>query len=217
MNDAVREVLGEQNTQLLYKRPRSRYADRVTHRVDLPRVLASNDMRALLEVSDIFGGNLSKTCMVVDRNILDSSDRSFMSFGLSSNDCTHLYLDIDPSPLFEIVENDEGSEYIRIACDGREFRSSTDIQYGIILRYAPDLETLPQRRWFLIAGLGPLGTTAAAKYLSKRWEFLSQSVGSGRSDFLAVVSTCAGSDDYPHLEAIYPRRPVPVIDESVES
>ena len=204
MNEDVATTLAQSNQQMLYRRPRSRYATKITHRIDIPRVVAANDIRALLHVSDIFRANATTTQMIVDREILDSAERSFMSFGLSSNDCTHLYLDVDRNPLFSIVPDGAGSEFLRIDCDGSEFRSSDSVQYGLIVRYSPDIDLAPDRRWFLVAGLGPLGTTSAAKFVARRWEQLLKSVGP-RDDFVVIVSTGVGSDDYPRLEAIYRR------------
>ncbi len=216
MNDAVRVTLEQHNQQLLYQRPRSRFSDQTTHRIDIPRVVASNDMRALLHVSDVFRAHSSATDMVVDRDILDSAERSFLSFGLSSNDCTHLYLEIDPAPLFEIVPDGSGSEYLVATHDGAEFRSDDRAQVGIVARYSPEPDLSPDRRWFLIAGLGPLGTTAAAKFLTKRWENLLKEVGS-RDDFLLVVTTGTGSDDYPRLNALYRREPGGTTSERIDT
>ena len=206
MNDDVKHALAETNQQLLYRRPRSRYADRTTHRIDIPRVVAANDIRALLLFSEVFRANARLTQMVVDRDILDSSERSFVSFGLSSNDCTHLYLDLDPEPLFEIVPDGSGSEYLRIPFDSAEFRSTSTRQYGLICRYSPAPKAEPERRWFLVAGLGAVGTTAAARFIAKSWT-TALSVLGGVDDFLLIVSTGVGSDEYPRLEAAYVRSP----------
>jgi len=206
MNDEVAQTLVQHNQQMLYRRPRSRFSEHTTHRIDIPRVVASNDIRALLHVSDVFRANATTTDMVVDRVILDSAQCSFMSFGLSSNDCTHLYLEVDPDPMFEILPDDNGSEYVRMTSDGALFESTPKVQYGVVVRYAPELDLAQDRRWFLVAGLGPLGTTAAAKLLAKRWPELLKRVGS-TNDFVLVVSTGAGTDDYPRLVALYVRPP----------
>lgn len=204
MAEETATALAEKNKQLLYRRPRSRFADVTTHRIDLPRVVASNDIRALLYVTDVFRSTSAETEMLVDRTILDSAERSFISFGLSSNDCTHLYLEVDPDPLFTIVDDNAGSEFLKVGPDGQEFRSTPDVQYGLLVRYKPETFVAPDRRWFFVAGLGPLGTTAAAKYLQKHWKYLLKVAGP-RDDLLAVVSTGRGSEEFPRLEVLYTR------------
>lgn len=204
MNDDVKETLLSHNQQLLYKRPSSRYSGKTTHRADIPRVIADNDIRALLYISDIFHGRSITTEMSVDSRVMDDPECSFISIGLSSNDCTHLYLEIDQHPIFEIVPDDDGSEYLRMPHDGAEFRSNQQRQYGLLVRYSPATAVNEDRRWFFVAGLGPLGTTATAKYLAQHWKKLAKSMGP-RDDFALIVSTGSGAENYPVLEAVYRR------------
>jgi hypothetical protein len=155
--------------------------------------VAANDIQALLYVSSIFEATSDNpNAMEVDHEIIDDCDRSFISFGLSSNDCTHLYLDEATPPLFDIIDDGLGSEFVRLH-DGTEFRSTEHRAYGIIVRHAPYLEDAPFRRWFLIAGIGPAGTTCAAWYLSKHWRRLLHLAGP-RDNFVAVIAGSPSTD-----------------------
>lgn len=159
-------ALSSYNQQLLFQRPSSPFTALVTHRIDVPRVVAANDIQALLYVSSEFDSTPSRpNIMVTDTEILEDCSRSFISFGFSSNDCTHLYLHESPEALFAVIEDGSGSEYLRLA-SGNEYRSTADRQYGVILRYTPDREDFPERRWILVAGVrarweppGPAGTS----------------------------------------------------------
>jgi hypothetical protein len=202
MHNDVRATLNHHNQQMLFQRPHSRFHEMTVHRIDIPRVVAANDIQALLYVSTAFEAR--RTCpmvMTVDTRIVDDCARSFVSVGLSSNDCTHLYINEHARPLFTIVEDDVGSEYIRLR-NGSEFRSNERTQYGIILRYAPNPEEFPERRWLLVAGLGPVGTSAAGWYLSQHWRQLAHSVPRKRN-FIAVLSTGVYTDHAPHVKEIY--------------
>ncbi|GAA4601907.1 hypothetical protein BJY16_004064 [Actinoplanes octamycinicus] len=201
MHDDVRATLGHHNQQMLFQRPHSRFKEVTVHRIDIPRVVAANDIQSLLYVSTAFEAR--RTCpliITVDTSIIDDCARSFVSFGLSSNDCTHLYANEHADPLFTIIEDEVGSEFIRLR-NGSEYRSTKRKQYGIILRYAPNPEEFPERRWLLVAGLGPVGTTATGWYLSQHWRQLAGSVPRDKN-FIAVLSTGVYTDHAPHLEEI---------------
>ena len=201
MHDAVRETLKGHNQQMLYQRPLSRFPNRTIHRIDIPRAVAANDIEALLHVADIFES--TTTCpnvMLVDREVVDRCDCSFVSFGLSSNDCTHLYIHEHTRPLFRIVEDGTGSEFITLR-NGHDYHSTPGRQFGIILRYSPSPAEYPQRRWFLCAGVGPIATPGAAWYLSRHWRVLKSQVA-GDHDFIAVISVGPYTDRSPHLEEV---------------
>ncbi|WP_327352261.1 hypothetical protein [Streptomyces sp. NBC_01304] len=167
LHEDVRETLSSHNQQLIYQRPQSRFTGMAVHRIDVPSLVASNDIQSLLYVSSLFDSNAdSPNVMLADGKILEDCDRSFISFGLTSNDCTHLYLHDAPNPLFSVVEDDQGSEYVRLR-NGHEYRSTDQRQYGVILHHAPDRDDAPERRWMLVAGLGPVGTTDAGWYLAR--------------------------------------------------
>lgn len=201
MHDAVREALKNHNQQMLYQRPESRFPNLTIHRIDIPRAVAANDIEALLHVADIFESTANcPNVMIVDRKVIDECDRSFISFGLSSNDCTHLYLQEHTEPFFTIVPDDAGSEYLRLR-NGTEYRSTSNRQYGLIVRYAPSPDEYPERRWFLVAGLGPVATPAAAWYLSRQWAKLLKRVPGGRN-FIAIISAGPYTDRAPHLEEV---------------
>jgi hypothetical protein len=199
MNDEVPEILSSQNQQLLYKRAASKYKASRTCRIDLPRAVAANDIQALLYVSSIFDATSgSPNVMEVDSAVIDKCDCSFISFGLSSNDCTHLYLDEAKPPLFDIDDKDPCSDWFVSLRDNTEYRSTKEREFGIIVRHAPAPQDAPSRRWFLVAGVGPAGTTSAAWYLSTHWQQLLRSVGP-RNNFVAVISGSTSTDRTAYL------------------
>jgi hypothetical protein len=136
--------------------------------------------------------------MVADSKFIEDCDRSFVGFGLSSNDCTHLYLHESRNPLFEIVEDGQGPEFIRLR-NGNEYRSSERRQYGAIVRHIPDAVNAAGRRWVLVTGLGAMAETGAGWYLSQHWRTLAKRIPS-KQDFIAVVSVGSYSDRTPRLE-----------------
>ncbi|GAA3372370.1 hypothetical protein GCM10020367_27030 [Streptomyces sannanensis] len=201
LHEDIRATLSSHNQQLIFQRPESRFTGLTVHRIDVPSLVASNDIQSLLYVSSIFDSTADcPNVMVVDSKILDDCDRSFISFGLTSNDCTHLYLHDAPSPLFEVVEDDRGSEFVKLK-NGHEFRSTERRQYGLIARHAPDPAEAPSRRWLLVAGLGPVGTTGAGWYLARHWRTLARQVPADR-DFVAVLSVGSYTDRTPRLEEV---------------
>jgi hypothetical protein len=154
-----------------------------------------------LYVADTFDSTPAcPNILLVDSEVVAQCDRSFISFGLSSNDCTHLYIHEAAKPLIKIVDDERGSEFIRLQ-NGREYRSNDQRQYGIILRYSPNPVEHRERRWFICAGLGPVATTGAAWYLAHNWRNLAKTVA-GTSDFVAVIWVGPYTDRVPHLTEV---------------
>jgi transcriptional regulator with XRE-family HTH domain len=175
-----------------------------SHWIDVPVALAENDVRALVYVSSLLQRHTTiRPEMANDTTVVGNCDRSFISFGFSSNDCTHMYLASSAQPLFEIVDEQDTRrylEYLRLP-DGRSFRSNDDMNIGIIVRYRPDSSLYPSRRWFFCAGLGPRGTSGAAWFLANNWQALHDAVGI--SDFIAVLEVQVFGDQTAKLEHIY--------------
>jgi hypothetical protein len=127
-------------------------------------------------------------------------DASFISFGLSSNDCTHMYRRrTRGKALFDIIRDGLGSEFLRVG--GEDFATKPgEVCYGIIVRYHPDPEHEPDRVWMLCAGLGERGTTGAAWYLANRWRHLLRRVGD--RDFVAVIEVQPNTDQLSSLKKL---------------
>jgi hypothetical protein len=196
----VKKLLGH-DVHEYYERPVSKFRDFAIHIIDVPRIVAGNDVQALLYVSSIFDSTSGNpNIMVVDTDMVENCDRSFISFGLYSNDCTLLYVMKEPTPLFKVVPDGSGFGHIELR-DGRVFRTSTDRQYAIIARHASDRMRRPERRWFICGGLGPVGTTAAGWYLWKEWRSLARKVPASR-DFVAVLYVGPWTHRTPVLECI---------------
>ena len=179
------------NPQLIYQKKDKVFA--IDYRVDISRIIADNDVKALVYVAGLFGKVCRTTpSIVVDSSVVHDPTFSFLSFGLSSNDCTHLYVDKAKSTaLFAIVPDGNGSEYLLVNNQKYETIKGADY-YGIIVRYRPDPVDEPDRVWMFCAGLGERGTTGAAWFLANKWKALQSKVGD--SDFCAVIKTPHYSD-----------------------
>jgi hypothetical protein len=189
-SDVVKHL--DTRAQLLkYDKPDTSPYRRERH-IDVERIVASNDIDALLQVAAIFKDvdeNIS--AFSSDADALNECDLSFISFGLTSNDCTFMYLDKHrDKTLFEIMEESDGNVCLRLS-NGTEYRNTDEDDYSVIVRYAPDSD-VAGRRWFLVAGLGPRGTPAAGVFLAKHWRQLSKKVRGDRN-FCAVVRTSAAN------------------------
>jgi hypothetical protein len=196
----VLDSLTAHHPQRLFAKATKQFANTV-HRVDVPRAVAANDMEALVYLAGLFEANHSRRFELrPDSTAVHQCDCSFISVGLSSNDCTHLYLATTDQPLFEIVPDAEDSEFVRLP-DGSEFRSDPDRQVGVIVRHTPESADRPERRWFIVAGLGPVGTIGAAWFLSEKWRHLHRTVGD--EDFIAVISVPSATERRVKLETVY--------------
>ncbi|MGH8884180.1 MAG: helix-turn-helix transcriptional regulator [Egibacteraceae bacterium] len=191
LSDEAAQSLSHLDQQLLYTKQHSPFTR--THRIDVPLAAAANDVRALLYVSELLQRYITvRTVVRTDAEVVSHCDCSFFSFGLSSNDCTHMYLETADHPLFEIIPDEHGLEYLELA-DGSEFHSTSREIYGIVARIHPDRMDHPDRAWFLCAGLGPQGTPGAAWYLATNWQSLHSQAKD--ADFLVVVRVSAYSDE----------------------
>lgn len=205
LSNEVRDILRSHNAQLIYQKFEPKFSQ--VYRVDVPHAVAENDLHALVYLVGLFGDVCKKAPPIrVDLEAVTHSNDSFISLGLSSNECTHMYLQHCVKPMFEIVPDGNGSEYLAyIDTKGqkREFKSTSNVYYAIILKYHPDPEEEPDRHWFLCAGLGPNGTSGAAWYLANRWRHLYRKIGT--SDFIAIIKVQHYSDSDSSLVDIRKR------------
>jgi hypothetical protein len=171
-------------------------------RADIRVLAAENDVRALVEVANLFGDHgRSRVHTYMDGDFVSrGAAGSFVSFGLSSNECTHHYLgnltNYERQRLFEI-EVDYEDEVLRLA-DGSTFRTETNGNHrfhpGVIVRHRPVVED-PTRYWFLVAGFGAPATPGAAYWLRERWRILADlAAATGSVDFVAVIRTEAHAE-----------------------
>jgi hypothetical protein len=186
----VTDALTAAGLPMRYQRPTSQVRALADFWIDAPYSAASNDIEAILQLSVVFGAiGAQPNHVMTDRKLLEDCDRSFISFGLWSSACTYLYCErTGAGKLIELLPEPAGSHarmYVR-ARDGREFHSTLHHQWGVIVRHAPDRDLQPQRRWFLIGGLGPEGTIGAAWYLARHWRYLADTVPASQ-DFAAFV------------------------------
>ncbi|WP_327115917.1 hypothetical protein OHB12_03005 [Nocardia sp. NBC_01730] len=186
--------------QRIFGKKESAFTDR--HHADFPVVVAENDVRGLLYVSSLLQRRTSiPITLQSDRDIVARCDRPFISFGLSSNDCTHLYLETVERPLFTIrnspAEDGSYSECVQLT-DGNRYVSSENRNIGIIARVRPSPDLHPDRYWIYCTGLGPRGTAGAGWYLANYWCPLHQRVDD--REFVAVIGVHKYSDQTAGLE-----------------
>lgn len=187
----AKACLASTNPQSIYQKGEKVFSS--DYRVDISRVIADNDLQALVYVAGLFGKVIHQTpALKVDSQMVRQCDASFVSFGLSSNECTHMYQKhAHAKALFEIVPDGKGSEFLRVG--GEDFITTPgDLHYGVIVRYHPDPEHEPDRVWILCGGLGERGTTGAAWFLSNRWRYLLRQVGN--RDFVALIEVQPNTD-----------------------
>ncbi|MGQ4619749.1 hypothetical protein [Nocardia sp. R7R-8] len=177
------------------------------HRIDVPVALAENDVRGMRYVMSMVqhhdGLAVDIQC---DRDVVAACDRPYISFGLSSNDCTHMYLETTRDPLFTIKDNPPSAggylEYLQLA-DGNSYNSDDNRNIGLIARVRPAPQLHPDRYWFFCAGLGPYGTTDASWYLAKHWAGLQDHAA--HQEFAAVLSVRTYSEQTAALEHLLTR------------
>lgn len=177
------------------------------HRIDVPVALAENDVRGMLYVMSMLQHHDGIAVDIQsDRDVVAACDRPYISFGLSSNDCTHMYLEATGDPLFAIQDNSSAVggflEHLELA-DGKRYSSDDSRNIGIIARVRPAPLPHPGRYWFFCAGLGPHGTAGASWYLAKNWAVLQEQAAD--REFAAVVSVRRYSDQTAALEHLLTR------------
>lgn len=177
------------------------------HRIDVPVALAENDVRAMLYVMSMMQHHEGIAVDIQsDRDVVLACDRPYISFGLSSNDCTHMYLESTGDPLFTIHNNPPPGrgylEHLELA-DGQRYSSDDTRNVGIIARVRPAPQLYPERYWFFCAGIGSRGTTGAGWYLAKHWADLQERAAD--REFVAVISVRTYSDQTATLEHLLTR------------
>lgn len=171
--------------------------------IEFDQVVAANDIQALL----LFASTIEQltsvpAALVDDRSVWADPTNSFCAAGLTSNHCIDLYRITDRQPLLSIDER--GGHPIVHLASGHTLVDDDQREFGIIMRFAPDPERLPNRRWWFVAGLEKSGTPAAANFLNLRWRDLARQTQSD-SDLLAVVSVARGTWHDPRLEFVLER------------
>ncbi|WP_330229424.1 hypothetical protein OHA40_25675 [Nocardia sp. NBC_00508] len=170
--------------------------------VDVPSMVTENDVRGLLYVLSLLQRQTGIRADVrSDRDMVARSDRPYISFGLSGNDCTDLYLEAVERPLFTVhnsaAADGARSVHLRLS-DGSEYDSDDDRNIGVIARVRPSPEVHPDRYWIYCGGLGPHGTAGAGWYLATSWSPLQQRAGD--REFVAVIGVDEYSDRTTSLE-----------------
>ncbi|WP_433711438.1 hypothetical protein ACQP2U_35080 [Nocardia sp. CA-084685] len=174
------------------------------HRSDVLAALPEKEVRGLLYVFSVLQRHTGiLTEIRSDRDIVANSDRPYISFGLTCNDCTRMYLESVERPLFtlNVTSAEGGSRFEQLELtDGSRYDSSGDHSIGVIARVRPSPVLHPDRYWIFCAGLGPRGTTGASWYLANSWSPLQRRAGD--HEFVAVVGVDEDSDDTAHLEHV---------------
>ena len=171
------------------------------HRPDQLVALPEKEFRGLLYVFSMLQGHADIVADIrSDREVAANSDCPYISFGLTANDCTRMYLESVDHPLFTLSGGAEGDSHFDQLelIDGTRYGCGGDRNnLGVIVRVRPSPELHPDRYWIFCAGLGPRGTTGASWYLANSWGRLQRRAGD--RDFVAVVGVGNSSDGTAHL------------------
>jgi hypothetical protein len=187
LSDQARLLLQSMSHAETFRKKADNYPG--TRFVDVPKIVASNDLQAVVVMATKLGKYLRDSpILITDGQAITDSSRSLLSFGLTSNAVTELYQRHDQSPLFRI-EDPEGEPKLIVESGGKvkRFGRENNYQYGIIMRYRPNPSEYPNRFWIICAGLGAAGTPAAAWRLSHNWRPYHRRFG--QKDFLIVIKT----------------------------
>jgi hypothetical protein len=184
-------------------------------RADIRVLAAENDMRAVVAVANLLGerGRGTVTVRMDGDFVADGARGSFVSFGLSSNECTHHYLAgcsmVHEQPLFSIEEED-GAEHLRLF-DGTRISIETErhahFHPGLLVKYTPETDH-PDRSWLFVLGLGAPSTPGIAYWLRENWEVLGRlAMATGTKEFVAVFKTEASAESNTRLIRFVPLGP----------
>lgn len=200
LTDRSQRALREANIPRQHFFGKSNSAFAAKHRIDVPVALAENDVKGMMYVFSVLQRYTSIQVEIEsDRDVVAQCNRPYISFGLSSNDCTHMYLQT-PDPLFTIQDDVESGAYLEFLelRDGTRYSSTDDTNIGIIARVKPTPALHPDRYWIYCAGLGPRGTTGASWFMANYWSSLQDRAGD--NEFVAVVKVRSYSDQTTTLE-----------------
>jgi hypothetical protein len=156
--------------------------------IDVPHAVAANDLQGAVIVASMLGEySIRSAELIPDSTAVYSVNESFISFGFSSNDMTKLYLEMDPEPLFNICDDENGKLCLNLlGSDETKLYSRDDkSQHAIILKFRPQPRREPNRIWIICAGLGAAGTPAAAWCLAKSWKDYERRFG--QNDFIVIL------------------------------
>lgn len=187
LSTSARHTLETVPTDQVFSKRSSHYPG--TRFIDVPQIVASNDLQAIVIMATRLGRLLGGSPnLLTDGEAISDRSKSLISFGLTSNAITDLYLQTDLEPLFQ-VEDSALHPRIVVTSGGMEEKFGQDDadQHGIILRYRPNPDYYPKKVWFICAGLAAAGTPAAAWTLSHRWKEYHRRFRD--SDFLIVFKT----------------------------
>src|SRR5579864_5579586 len=107
LSSEAADALKPLHTQFIFQKSSPKFSR--TYRVDVPHAVAENDLRSLIYLVRLF----KKSPLIRDDSeaVVNPRD-SFISIGFSSNECTHMYLQHCEKPMFTIVPDAKGSEYL---------------------------------------------------------------------------------------------------------
>jgi hypothetical protein len=197
LSDRCRELLKDMPKTQLFRKQADQYPG--TRFIDVPRIVASNDLQAIVIVATKLGRYLRDSpLLITDGQAVADGSKSLISFGLTSNAVTDLYLNSDPQPLFTI-EDPGGEPALAVKVNGQKqyYGRTADYQHGVILRYRPDPKDYPGKTWIICAGLAAAGTPAAAWNLVHRWRDYQRRFGS--RDFAIIFKT--SNDIYSYVSS----------------
>lgn len=200
LSDQVKSVIQDIDPTDIFRKRADHYPG--TRFIDVPKIVASNDLLGIVIAATRLGRYIGDSPkLITDGQAVDDPGISMISFGLTSNAVTDLYLRTDPKPLFQLrdVEKDP---IIIVDRDGKieKFHRDETHQHAIVLRYRPNPIDYPKRFWIICAGLAAAGTPAAAWNLVHKWKQYNSRFD--KNDFLIILRTSNDVHSYIKAEEI---------------
>lgn len=185
LRDDIDVLLTDEQRLAPYQRPKNQDLPDHPHPMTQTTMMCLMDIRAVLSVAEELAPWCSTSPRITtDTDALRDRARSFVASGLTDNHCTAMYLSTDSEPLFHI--RSEGLDTEVDLADGYTLSNTEAEESAIIVRYSPDSQRQPNRRWFLVAGLDEAGSAAAGEFLAHQWRNLASRT-QPEDDFVAVI------------------------------
>ena len=158
------------------------------------KMLGSCSVRVTKYASEIFSkfrvkdNNIN---IVLDEQIMNSWDGTFLSFGSSdSNIKTYDIENLPQNNLYTFSFDPNG--YRCFICNGQQFSIVNQKDRAIIARFVNPYHS--EHYLFICAGLGEWGTSGATYFLFDRWKELSKRFKK-RKNFCLIIEVDIGSDE----------------------
>jgi len=164
---------------------------------NLTSLVSDSHNRSLNYIVESFGRySRMKPSLIADTKLTDKHDISYCSIGGRNNLKTKEIEQSRENKFFKF--NLKENAIVGIKDSNLKFVNDGHYDYGFIIKIIP--ESLPNRSWIAIAGLGEWGTSGAAWFLARNWRIIEKKFG--KNPFGLVIKVKGQSDELAQL--VYP-------------